>query len=161
MASVEPEGAHAVGVYVGDGMRNTERNRKVSGRVSSPGYRSDVLEILSRVLSQRPDVVPGMMFGFPAFYTAGKLFACVYGEGVGLKLPQDRVRQLEGKPGITPFQPYGKSRMREWIHIRRDPASTLAKDASLLEASITFVGRAAASSRGPRGTKRPASPASK
>ena len=142
-------------------MRKTWRKPKPSGGNDSPGYRTDVVEVLSRLLLSRPDVVPGKMFGFPAFYTAGKLFACVYGEGVGLKLPQDRVRQLEGKPGITPFQPYGKSRMREWIHIRRDPASTLAKDASLLEASITFVARAAASSRRPRGTKRPASPASK
>ncbi len=161
MAPVEPEEAHAVGVYVGDGMRKTESNRKVSGRVSSPGYRSDVLEVLSRLLSDRADVRSGKMFGFPAFYTAGKLFACVYGDGVGLKIPEDMARQLEGKPGITPFQPYGKAKMREWIHIRRDPASTFAKDASLLDASITFVGRATVSSRGPRGTRRPASPASK
>ncbi len=124
-------------------MRNTERNRKVSGRVSSPGYRSDVLEILSRVLSKRSDVVPGWMFGFPAFYTAGKLFACVYGDGVGLKLPQDKVLQLEGKAGFTPFQPYGKPKMREWIHIRHDQASSFSQDAGLLEASITFVGTTA------------------
>ena len=142
-------------------MRKTRKKPKPSGENDSPGYRTDVGEVLSRLLLSRPDVVPGKMFGFPAFYTAGKLFACVYGDGVGLKLPQDTVRQLEGKPGITPFQPYGKPKMRGWIHIRRHPASTLSKDADLLEASITFVGRAAALSRGPRGTRRPASPASK
>lgn len=101
------------------------------------------------------------MFGFPAFYTAGKLFACVYGNGVGLKLPQSTVRQHEGKPGITPFQPYGKAKMREWIHIHYDRATNYSKDAGLFEASIRFVGRVAASRRGPRGIKRPASPASK
>ncbi len=120
-----------------------------------------MLEILSRVLSKRPDVVPGRMFGFPAFYTAGKLFACVYGDGVGLKFPQDTVRQLEGKPGVTPFQPYGKSKMREWIHLRHDRATNYSKDAGLFEASIRFVGRAAASGRGPRGTKHLGRPASR
>ena len=135
--------------------------RRSLSRPASPGYRAEVLEVLTSLLANRPEVTHGKMFGFPGFYTAGKLFACVYGDGVGLKLPLDTVHQLEGKPGITPFQPYGKPKMREWIHICRDPASTLSKDASLLEASITFVGRAAAPSRGPRRTKRPARPALK
>jgi len=142
-------------------MRKTRSKPMPSGGNDSPGYRTDVGEVLSHLLLSRPDVVPGKMFGFPAFYTAGKLFACVYGDGVGLKLPQDTARRLEGKPGITPFQPYGKPTMREWIHIRRDPASNFSKDASLFEASITFVGKAAADGRGPRGSKRPARPALK
>lgn len=141
-------------------MGTGEKGRHSFGRAASPGYRAEVLEVLTSILANRPEITRGKMFGFPAFYTAGKLFACVYGDGVGLKLPQDTVRQLEGKPGITPFQPYGKPKMREWIHIRRDPASTFSKDASLLKASITFVGRAAAPSRRPRGTKHPARPAS-
>ena len=136
------------------------KGRRSLSRPASPSYRAEILEVLTSLLANRPEVTCGKMFGFPAFYTAGRLFACVYGEGVGLKLPQDTARQLEGKPGITPFQPYGKPKMREWIHIRRDPASTFSKDASLLEASITFVGRAAAPGRGPRGTKRPTRPAS-
>ena len=101
------------------------------------------------------------MFGFPAFYTAGKLFACVYGDGVGLKLPQDTVRQLEGKPGVTPFQPYGKSKMREWIHLRHDRPSHFSRDANLFEASIKFVGRSATRRQGARGRNRPATRASK
>ena len=132
-----------------------------SGGNESPGYRTDVAEVLSRLLLSRPDVAPRKMFGFPAFYTAGKLFACVVGDGVGLKLPEDSVQRFEGKPGVTPFQPYGKPKMREWIHLRHHRAGSFSKEASLLEASIAFVGRAAAPSRGPRGTKRPASPASK
>ncbi len=92
------------------------------------------------------------MFGFPAFYTAGKLFACVYGDGVGLKLPQDSARKLEGEPGITPFQPYGKPKMREWIQIRRDHAEGYAKDSSLFVESIRHVGQTAKRpKRPPRG----------
>ena len=137
-------------------MRKTRRKPKPSGENDSPGYRTDVAEVLSRLLLSRPDVVPGKMFGFPAYYSGGRLFACVYGDGVGLKLPQDTVRQLEGKPGVTPFQPYGKPRMREWIHLRRVRASGFSKDAGLFEQSIAFVGKAAADNRKPqRGERLP------
>lgn len=142
-------------------MTNRLESRGLTRRKTSPGYRQDVLEALVRLFADRPEVTRGKMFGFPAFYTAGKLFACVYGDGVGLKLPQDTARRLEGKPGITPFQPYGKPKMREWTLIRHDRASNFSKDASLFEASITFVGKAAADGRGPRGSKRPARPALK
>lgn len=124
-------------------MGTREKGSHLSGRPASPGYRADVLEVLARLLAERPEVTQGKMFGFPAFYTAGKLFACVYGDGVGLKLPQEMVRGLEGRPGITPFQPYGKPKMREWIQIRRDRAETYVKDSSLFVESIRYVGQIA------------------
>jgi hypothetical protein len=140
-------------------MRKTREKPKPSAENDSPGYRTDVVDVLSRLLVNRPDVVAGKMFGFPAFYTRGKLFACVHGDGVGLKLPKDMVRQFDGKPGITPFQPYGKPKMREWIHIRHDRLTAYSSDMNLFEASIKFVGSA---SRGQvsRRPKRPASLAS-
>ncbi len=120
-------------------MGTSEKESHLSGRQASPGYRADVLEVLARLLAERPEVTQGKMFGFPAFYTAGKLFACVYGDGVGLKLPQEMVRGLEGRPGITPFQPYGKPKMREWILVWHQQADAYAMDAHLLAASIDFV----------------------
>lgn len=140
-------------------MTSRLKSRGLARPKSSPGYRQDVLEALARLLTDRPEVTRGKMFGFPAFYTAGRLFACVYGDGMGLKLPQDTVQQLEGKPGITPFQPYGKPKMREWIHIRYDRRTNYSKEASLFEASIRFVGRAAADRRESRGGKHRARPA--
>ncbi len=142
-------------------MTNRLESRGLTRRKTLPGYRQDVLEALVRLFVDRPEVTRGKMFGFPAFYTAGKLFACMYGEGVGLKLPEDMVRQLEGKPGITPFRPYGKPKMREWIHIRRDRVSGHTKHAGLFEESIAFVRKAEADGRGPRGAKRRARPALK
>ncbi len=87
-----------------------------------PSYYVDILIVLNRLLGKRVDVTQGNMFGFPAFYTGGKLFACVYGDGVGLKLPEQVIQGLQGKPGITPFRPYGRPKMKEWIHIRPDGA---------------------------------------
>ena len=130
-------------------MGTSEKGRHLSGRPASPGYRADVLEVLARLLAERPEVTQGKMFGFPAFYTAGKLIACVYGEGVGLKLSEAVIRTLDDKPGVTPFRPYGKPKMKEWILIRHDQAETYAKDTSLFLASIGFVGQTARRPRKP------------
>lgn len=124
-------------------MRTSEKGRRLSGRPASPGYQADVLEVLARLLAKRPEVTQGKMFGFPAFYTAGKLFACVYGEGVGLKLPEEVILSLDDKPHITPFRPYGKPKMKEWIQIRHDRAEAYAEDTRLFLASIAFVSQTA------------------
>jgi len=79
------------------------------------------------------------MFGFPAYYTRGRLFACAYGEGVGVKLPEAMVRALDGAPGFRPFQPYGKCRMKQWLHVRNDRLKSPAEARRLLDASISFV----------------------
>jgi hypothetical protein len=109
-------------------------------RRARPGYRADVAEVLGRLLGKWRRVTPGKMFGFPGFYSGGKLFACVYGEGVGLKLPAEKLQKLEGQPGISPFRPYGMAGMREWVQITRDRAGEYRGDAALFRAAIAFVG---------------------
>ncbi len=121
-----------------------KKRRPGPRRPPPPGYRADVVEVLDRLFARQPKVTRGSMFGFPAFYTGGKLFACVYGDGVGLKLPQAMVQDLEGKPGFTPFQPYGMAKRKEWVSVQRDRAARYADDLDLFLAAIRFVVRTAA-----------------
>lgn len=102
-------------------------------------HKPDVLVVLAALLADEPEAKQGQMFGVPAFFTAGKLFACVYGGQVGLKLPEDRVRDLTGQPGFVQFRPYGKPMMREWIAIERPNADEYAGDGDLLLESMRFV----------------------
>lgn len=69
--------------------------------------------ILDPLLLRIPGVAAGKMFGYPAYYVNKKLFACVYGEGVGVKVPEEVATKLLSKRHIVPFQPLGKPRMRE------------------------------------------------
>lgn len=137
----------------------SERAATVSKRGGSsapaeqaPGYRADVLAVLAREMAAVPEVHPGKMFGFPAFYATGRLFACVYGQGVGVKLPRERVAELLQRPDFVPFQPYGKPRMREWVEIRHARAADYARDAPLLAEGARFV----ATAPKPAARKRPA-----
>lgn len=96
-----------------------------------PTHRPEIERIVAGLVKDLPGVRPGKMFGFPAFYAGRKLFACIYGEGVGLKLPEQTVRALLLVPHIVPFQPYGKPPMREWVEIRRSKATDYRRDQEL------------------------------
>lgn len=98
--------------------------------------------VLDRMLIGLPGVRAGKMFGYPGYYVGKKLFACVYGQGVGLKLPEHQAGELLALPHITAFQPLGRPRMREWIQINRAESCEYLKDLDLFMASIAFVGHA-------------------
>lgn len=116
--------------------------------VPLPGYRADVLTVISDVLAGHPAVTPGKMFGLPGFYTAGKLFACLYGDGIAVKLPPGRVADLLGTPDCEPFAPTARAPMRAWVLIRRPTAEAYADDLPLLLASVEHVADEAVSGRG-------------
>lgn len=102
-------------------------------------FNPDIKMIVDSFLLKDPYVTPGKMFGFPAYYVNKKLFACVYEEGVGLKVPADTAKEQIGKPGIVPFQPYGKAVMKEWIQINRGKPEDYLNDMVLFQKSIDFV----------------------
>lgn len=82
----------------------------------------------------------------------------MYGDGVGLKLPPEVIRRLDGRPGIAPIQPYGKPKMKEWIHIRHDRAQSYARDARLFQASMEFVRQTVRRLKKSPASKRPSTP---
>jgi len=80
------------------------------------------------------------MFGYPIYKVKGSMFACVYGPGVALKLPEHRVAELLAERGNRLFTPRGR-RMREWVMVvRKDSRSYLRLRGLFLE-SIEFTSR--------------------
>jgi hypothetical protein len=102
-------------------------------------YNLEHKEILDSFLLEMPDVVPGKMFGYPAYYIHKKLFACLYEDGVGIKVPEDKARELIGQEGIIHFQPLGRKKMREWIQINREKSEDYLDDKEIFDISIEFV----------------------
>src|SRR5271166_2180046 len=60
-----------------------------------------------------PALRQGTMFGCPAIYCGSKLTACVYGNRIGLKVPEAIAQRACGEGHAIPFTPYGKRPMRE------------------------------------------------
>jgi hypothetical protein len=96
-------------------------------------------EVLDSVLLQMPGVVAGTMFGYPAYYINKKLFACLYEEGVGIKVPVKVAESLVGKKGIIRFQPKVRKPMKEWIQINHERSEDYRMDEEILKISVEYV----------------------
>jgi len=95
-------------------------------------------KVLDTFLLDNPMVKPGKMYGHPAYYVGGKLFASLFMEGVCVKIPESLKNELLKKEGIEPFEPMGQ-KMREWILINRKKSEDYLKDKDIFESSIEFV----------------------
>lgn len=98
-----------------------------------------IKETLDSFLLEIKGVTPGKMFGYPAYYVGKKLFACVYGDSVGIKVPEGLAKELIGSEGIINFQPMGRARMREWIQINRQDPNGYLNDKEIFKVSIEYV----------------------
>ena len=95
-------------------------------------------EILDSFLLDIPIVKPGKMYGHPAYYVGGKLFASLFMEGVCVKVPESYKNELMKRDGIVPFEPMGR-KMREWILIIRKKSEDYLNDIEIFDESIKFV----------------------
>jgi len=84
-------------------------------------------------------VTQGTMFGVPAFFVAGRVFACVWGDGVGLRLPTETAQTVVGLRGLKSFTPFGRSPMRGWIQRDCADAPELKATRELCEAACAYV----------------------
>jgi hypothetical protein len=95
-------------------------------------------KVLDTLLLDIPFVKPGKMYGHPAYYIGGKLFASLFMDGVCVKVPESLVKELLRRESIIPFQPMGR-KMREWILIIRDKSEEYLNDREIFEKSIEYV----------------------
>jgi len=72
----------------------------------------------AHVHSLDAEVREGAMFGCPAAFVGNHMAFCVYGSGIGIKLPAPRATALVEAGRAIAFQPYGRPPMREWVEIR-------------------------------------------
>jgi hypothetical protein len=95
---------------------------------------------IDALLLKLPGVVGKKINGLDAYFVGDRMFACINGEGLGLRLPAATARDLQFSRGdVVPFQPKGLPSTREWIQIERADPAELGKDLALFQASIEFV----------------------
>lgn len=75
-------------------------------------------EIVSRLRVAEPVLRPGAMFGCPAAFIGKRLAFCVYGTGIGARLPPAEAARLIASGEATAFRPFGRPAMKEWIELR-------------------------------------------
>lgn len=95
-------------------------------------YDPEAKGVLDSMLLDDIEVEPGQAFGFPAYYVNGKMFACLYEEGVAIKVPPDMVEELLERPSVGEFRPLGRHRMKQWVLLTRGSPEEYRGDLELL-----------------------------
>ena len=95
---------------------------------------------IDALLLKLPGVSARKINGLDAYFVSDKMFACISGDGVGLRLPVATATELQfSRDNIVPFQPGGTASTREWIQINRVDAAEYEKDLELFQTSLDFV----------------------
>ncbi len=95
---------------------------------------------IDALLLKLPGVSARKINGLDAYFVSDKMFACISGHGVGLRLPAATATELQfSRDNVVPFQPGGIASSREWIQINCAEAAEYEKDLQLFQASIEFV----------------------
>lgn len=97
---------------------------------------------IDAVLLKLPGVVAKKLNKLDAYYVSDRMFACISGEGVALRLPSAAVTNLQfSRSDVGPFEAggLGAAATREWAQINRADAADYEKDLDLFRASLEFV----------------------
>ena len=96
--------------------------------------------LIDALLLKLPGVSARKINGLDAYFVSDKMFACISGRGIGLRLPAATAAELQfSRDNVVPFQPAGMASSREWIQIDRAEAAEYANDLQLFQASLEFV----------------------
>ena len=102
----------------------------------NPAHKTELDALLLRV----PHVRAGKMFGYPACYADRKLCICLYEQSVAVKLPKASAdKLLNTDRNAVPFQPMGRTKMREWVQLNVSPPEDYRGYQRVFEESIRYV----------------------
>src|SRR4029079_5497772 len=105
-----------------------------------PGDKPTRKDQIDALLLALPNVSARKINGLDAYFVADKMFACISGKGIGIRLPVAIATELQfSRENVTSFSPGGMASTREWIQVDREDAADYAKDLELFQASIDFV----------------------
>jgi hypothetical protein len=95
---------------------------------------------IDAILLALPGVKTKKIAGLDAYFVNDRMFACINGKGVGLRLPVAAARELQfSRENVVTFQPSGVPSSQEWIQIDREDATQYASDVELFQAALDFV----------------------
>ena len=108
----------------------------VKAETSQPSRKARI----DAVLLKLPGVSARKIHGLDAYFVSDRMFACISGRGIGLRLPAAIAAELQfARDNVVSFQPAGMASSREWIQIDRADAADYEKDLPLFQASLEFV----------------------
>ncbi len=104
-----------------------------------PAHDRTLLDTLvAHMRTVEPGIRVGVMFGCPAAFVGRRMAFCIYGQGIGAKLPQADAARLIASGEATAFRPFGRPAMKEWIELRTEPSEAL-RVAPILTLAVRYA----------------------
>ena len=108
--------------------------------MATPPAKNDRKSQIDALLLKIPGVSTRKINGLDGYFVSDKMFACISGEGLGLRLPSVVATELHfSRNNVASFAPGGVASTREWIQINRANATEYEKDLELIQSSVDFV----------------------
>jgi TfoX/Sxy family transcriptional regulator of competence genes len=98
-----------------------------------------LVELFAASLPDRPGLTRRKMFGFPAAFANGNMFAGLFEETAIARLPPGVRAELDAEYGERHFEPMPGRPMRAYAVIPEDILEDEARFAALLDAAYGFV----------------------
>ncbi len=118
-------------------MSRTATKTATKTTTDAPPSRKEQIDL---VLLKIAGVSARKINGLDAYFVNDKMFACISGAGVGLRLPIASAVELQfSRANVVAFRPSGMPSTREWIQIDRDDATEYELDFELFQSSVDFV----------------------
>jgi hypothetical protein len=95
---------------------------------------------IDALLLKLPGASARKINGLDAYFVSDKMFACISGDGIGLRLPVATATELQfSRNDVVAFSPGGVASTREWVQINCADVAGYEKDLPLFQASLDFV----------------------
>jgi TfoX/Sxy family transcriptional regulator of competence genes len=94
-----------------------------------------LIDLFAESLPNAPGVEPRKMFGYPAAFVNGNMFAGVFQDAVFARLPADRWQSLERDHGARAFEPMRGRPMKDYLQLPDDIVSNESELADALMAA--------------------------
>lgn len=102
-------------------------------------FNEDNKKVLDEIFGGLPGVRLGKAFGYLGYYLGKKMIACVYEEGLGIKVPSDLAQKLLADGRSLPFKPYGRHTMRQWVFVVHENPEDYKKDMDIISAAVEYI----------------------
>lgn len=96
-------------------------------------------QVLDEIFSGIPGVRFAKAFGYPGYYLGKKMIACVYEDGLGIKLSPEWTEKMLTENRAIPFKPYGRHTMRQWVFIVLENPEDYKKDMDIFLESRNYI----------------------
>jgi hypothetical protein len=102
--------------------------------------KSDRKAQIDALLLALPGVSARKINNLDAYFVSDKMFACINGDGIGIRLPVATATELQfSRNDVVPFSPGGMASTREWIQINCAETADYEKHLPLFKTSLEFV----------------------